>query len=397
MARLINTNYGTVLSGCIGFVFLTVILLPVASNAAEITFVPTMELVAEYDDNIDFTSNSQDEQDDFAGSAIPEATLEYRTERLKLNSQAHLDFKRYLNDTEFDRTNQFYLIDTEYQAYSRWKFFGGYQFRRDETTDTQFEQTGRVFQRSRENRQDARGGVQYNLTELTDVGSFILYRRSDFSSRDDTDYHLYTIEVPFTKRFQNQIDTIKVTPAYSKYKSDDNEKADDYRFTVGWQHLISETSTFNIVAGPRYTSVEDNNGETNGRFGGVGAIGLEKKGETFSGNIRFSHDLRSSTQGEIINVDRLYLFADKQITERFGARFRGNGYYSNTENKNEPNDKVLSFELIPTLYYMLTENHSVELTYNYRNQRELNQPGNPSANRNRVMLGFIFRFPKKWD
>ena len=66
-------------------------------------------------------------------------------------------------------------------------------------------------------------------------------------------------------------------------------------------------------------------------------------------------------------------------------------------NSNDPNDKVLSFELIPALYYMLTENHFVELSYNYRNRRELDEPGNPTAQRNRVTLGFVFRFPKKWD
>ena len=205
------------------------------------------------------------------------------------------------------------------------------------------------------------------------------------------------IEFPYSKRFQNQLDTISFTPAYYHYKSDDNEKANDYRLTFGWQHLISETLTFNLNAGGRYTTVEDYSGEKNSNFGGVGSIGLARKGETFSSEIRYSRDLSSTTEGEIILVDRLFLSVDKRMTERFGFRFRGNAYYSNRENNDESNDKVVSFELTPAIYYMLTENHSVELLYNYRNQRELDEPGNPTTQRNYVALSFNFVFPKTWD
>jgi hypothetical protein len=392
-----NINYRAVPFGWLGFFCLALILLPVASFAGEVVFVPVIRLITQYDDNIDFTKDSDDAVDDFAGRAIPEARLEYHTERLNLNGRARLDFKKYLNETDFDRTNQLYEVETEYQAHSRWTLSGNYGFRRDETTDFQFEETGRVFERKRTQRHNATGSVRFALTELTDIGSFVSYRRADFSGSDNTDYDRYTIELPYSKRFQNQLDTIRLTPAYSRYNSDDNEKADDYRLTLFWQHLLSETLTFYMTVGGRYTTVEEENGDKNSNFGGVGNIGLTKKGETFTGDIRYSRNLRSTTEGELINVDRLFVFADKRITERFGARFRGNAYHSNRENDDAPNDKVISFELIPALYYMLTENHSVQLTYSYRNQRQLDEPGNPVTQRNQVWLGLVLKFPKKWN
>jgi hypothetical protein len=365
--------------------------------AAEVEFVPSIALFAEYDDNIDFIRDSKDAVDDFAGSAIPGARLRYKTERFNLDSRAQLNFKKYLDETDFDRTNQLYEVDSEYQAFRRWNFSGGYRFRRDETVDSQFEETGRVFERKRVQRHNAEGGVRFALTELSNIGSFVSYIRTDFSGRDNTDYDRYTIRLPFRKRFQSQLDTMTVTPAFSRYNSDDNEEAHDYRLTFGWEHLISETLIFDITAGGRYTSVEEENGDKNSNFGGVGNTGLTKRGETFSGEIRYSRDLRSTAEGEIINVDRLLLFADKRITERFGARFRGNAYYSNRENDDAPNDKIVSFELIPAIYYRLTENHLLELTYSYRNQRELDEPGNPVTQRNQVWLGLVFNFPQKWD
>jgi hypothetical protein len=232
---------------------------------------------------------------------------------------------------------------------------------------------------------------------LTDIGTTLTYVRADFSSEDDDDYDRYTIQLPYRKRFQNQIDTLMLTPGYSHYNSDDNEEADDYRLTIGWEHLISETLTFDMEVGPRYTEVKQEDETNNSRYGVVGEIGLAKRKETFRGEIRYSHDLRPTTEGEIANVDRLFVFADKRLTERFGFRFNGNAYHSDRENTDAPDDKVISFELIPALYYMLTQNHSLELSYRYRRQVELDEPGNPTRNQNVVALQLIFMFPKRWE
>lgn len=393
----LKLNCRSVLFGIFGFLCIALILIPIASLAGETTLTPGIRLGVLYDDNIDFTQDSSSADSDFSGSAIPNVTIEYNTERFNINALAEVDFKKYLNDTEYDRTNQRYAIGSKYQIHTKWTFSGNYQFIRDETTDSSFEETGRAFERNRAQRHNARGGLQFALTELSDIGSFVTYRKVDNSGEDDTDYDRYTIELPYTKRFQNQVDSIRLTPAFSHYNSDDNEEADDYRLTFGWKRLISETLTFDMNVGGRYTRVESENGDRNGRFGGLGHIGLAKRGETFSGLIRYSRDIRSTTEGEIINVDRIIVAGDKRITERFGARFRGNAYHSIREKRDEPGDKVVSFELNPAIYYKLSENHSVELSYNYRNQHELDEPGNPMTQRNRVALFFKFSFPQKWD
>jgi hypothetical protein len=358
---------------------------------------PGIRLAAEYDDNIDFVQDSSDADDDFSGSAVPSVELRYATERFNLSSRAEIDFKKYLNQTDYDRTNQLYNIGTEYQAHRRWKLSGDYSFRRDETTDIQFEETGRAFERKRAIRHDASAGVQFALTELSDIGSVVSYRKADFNGRDNTDYYYYTIELPYTKRFQNQIDTIRLTPSHTRYRSDDNEEADGYRLTFFWEHLLSETLTFDVSVGGRYTDIEEQNGQSNSNFGFVGNIGLTKRGETFRALVRYSRDLGSTTGGEIVEVDRLRISIDKLLSERFGIKFDGNAYHSTRENDEINDDKTVSFNLNPALYYLLTEIHFVELKYSYRNQRELNEPGNPVTQRNSVELSFNFLFPKRWD
>jgi hypothetical protein len=372
------------------------VLFPIYSMAGMVELIPSLRLTAEYDDNIDFRRDSSDAEDDFSGSARPGLQLIYNTERLSLAGQGEVDFKKYLNETDFDRTNQLYGIETRYQAHHRWQLSGNYSYRRDETIDSQFEETGRTFESKRAVRHDASGGVQFALTELSDIGSFVIYRRANYSGSDNTDYDRYTVQLPYTKRFQNQIDTIRITPAYTRYRSDDNEKGDGYRLTLFWEHLLSETLTFDAEIGGRYTDVEDQDGDSSSNFGGVGNIGLTKQGETFRGEVRFSRDLGVTAEGEVVSVDRLRLYADKLFTERFGFSFTGNAWHSTSENDNSPNDRTVSFDVRPAFYYMLAENHFVELAYSYRNQREMGEPGNPTTQRNTVELSFNFAFPRRW-
>jgi hypothetical protein len=126
-------------------------------------------------------------------------------------------------------------------------------------------------------------------------------------------------------------------------------------------------------------------------------VALLKETETFTGSIAASRDIRANTDAEIVEVNRLLLGLNKLLSERFGFIFYGSGYYTDTESNDADNDKTIYFELHPTIYYLLTENHSLELNYQYQNKKELDEPGNPVTQRNRAWLGLVLKFPKKWN
>jgi hypothetical protein len=362
------------------------------ASAAEITTTPSLSLKVEYDDNVDF--DRKDEKDDFSGSAIPGLEFNYLTELLEFNARGQVDFKRYLDETDFDRTNQLYGIDGKYQMLERLYFLGELEYRKDETTDSQLEETGRVFERDRRERYYADGGFRYQISELSEVGPNFSFEKMNFSSKDDDDYDLYRISLTYSKDFKNQRDSILLRPSYSNYESD-TQDADGYRFEVGWKRLLGETITSDILVGARYTSIDrkDKN-NTDNNWGAVGRIDLSKIGETFIGNAGYSHDIRSNTEGEIIEVDRLYLNLDKKIFERLGSRFSSSIYYSRKESGDK--EKVRYFILTPSLYYMLTQDHSIELFYSYDNKVEMDEPGNPETQRNRVWMSLNLQFPKTW-
>jgi len=369
--------------------------LPQLLWAQDVTLTPSLRLSTVYDDNLDF--DQKDEKDDFGANAVPGLTLNYASELLQFNLTGEVDFLKYFTETDFDRTNQFYGLDGKYQISPRWFFTGNAGYRRDETIDSVLEETGQSFERNRVTTYNGGSGLFFQLTELSDIGLAADYRKRDFGSDQDTDYDVYTISLPYTRRFANQRDTVSLVPAYSDFNSDDSEQAKDYRFEVRWERRIDETLTSIVNAGGRYTDIEQEDGSSDSKWGYIGKVGLRKKTETFTGAIEASHDIRANTDAEIVEVNRLLLSVNKLLSERFGFNFRGSAYYTDTESNDAPNEKTTYFELNPSLYYLLTENHSLELNYKYQNKRELDEPGNPVTQRNRVWLGFVFNFPKKWN
>ena len=363
-------------------------------SAKDITISPSIAMKTVYDDNLNF--DRSDEKDAFGVNAVPRLTLDYASELLQFVLVGEVDAIKYFSETEFDRTNQFYAIDGEYRMSPRWKFAGNFEYNREETTDSVLEETGQAIERSRVMTYDSGTALYYQFTELSDIGFMTDYRRRDFSSRYSNDYQRYTFSLPYTKRFANQRDIVTLVPAYSILDSDNSEDATDYRYEIRWERRINETLTSTINGGVRYTDIEQPDGSSDTKWGYLWTLGLRKQMETFFGEIEASHDIRVNSDAEVVEVNRLMLNADKRLSERFGLRFYGAGYYTDTESNAAVNEKTTYFELSPSLYFLLTENHILELKYEYQNEKELDIPGNPVTQRNRLWLGLVLNFPNKW-
>ena len=364
--------------------------------AKDVTITPAIDLRTVYDDNLDFSN--KDEKDSFGANAIPSLTLSYTSELLQFILIGEVDVIKYFTETDYDRTNQIYGIDGEYLLSPRWRFAGNFQYTRDETIDSVLEETGQAFERRRVTTYDSGAGLFFQLTELSDIGFETEYRKRDYSSNQDTDFDRYTFFLPYTKRFANQRDIVTLGPAYSIFDSDGGRDARDYRFAFQWDRKINETLNSIVGAGVRYTDFDkQDDSSSDSNWGYLGRLGLEKKTETFSGRILAERDIRANSDAEIVEVNRIILRADKLMHERFGIRFYGSSYYTDTESNEADNEKTVYFEVKPSLYYLLTENHYLELAYQYQNKKELDRPGNPVTQRNRAWLGIVLQFPKKWN
>lgn len=363
--------------------------------AKEWTITPSIAVSTLYDDNLDF--DSKDEKDDFGANAVPSLTLDYASELLQFSLTSEVDVIKYFTETDFDRTNHRHGIDGQNILSPRWKMSWDFEYRRDQTIDSVLEETGQSFQRRRVETYDGGAGLFYQVTELSDIGFRTNYRKREYGSDNNTDFERYTFSLPYTKRFANERDIVRMGPSYSVFDSDGEEDGKDYRFQLEWERKISETLTSIVGAGGRYTDIEQDDGSSDTNWGYIGRMALLKVTDTFKGRIEATRDIRANANAEIVEVNRLVLSGDKQISERFGIRFYGSGYYTTTESTNTKDEKTTYFELRPSLVYYLTENHYLECQYQYQIKREHDEPGNPVTERNRAWLGVVLAFPKKWN
>jgi len=244
---------------------------------------------------------------------------------------------------------------------------------------------------------NAGAGLDYSVSERSDIGADYNYQKTDFDRNSSVDTEAHSVRFFYQRKLQNQRDVITIFPRFVWGNSDD---WDAYNSTLNfrWAHPFSETLDTSITVGARHSRIDykDDRDNTN-NWGGVADMWLRKRGELTTGRLGFSNRLRTRTNGEIINVSRLYTNIDHRLSRRFGVGFRGSIYYSNLiEDSPETDDDRWYFDVTPSAFYRLTERHLLRLSYSYNHQKLLDADDNDTVDRQRIWLELTFNFPKTW-
>ena len=133
-----------------------VLSLPPVSLAQDITLVPSLNLTGQYDDNVTFRRNNKD--DDYVGIVSPGFTLDYASELLNFKTSAIIDVLRYYDNSDLNTENQRYTLNGGYRFAERWNASGNFSFIKDETLDSERDETGIVYRR--EDRKPHRGAFR---------------------------------------------------------------------------------------------------------------------------------------------------------------------------------------------------------------------------------------------
>ena len=364
--------------------------------SAENKLLTSVGLRQEYNNNIFYERT--DETDDFISQVIPSLRLNYATEILKLSALARWDALLYWDNSDQNRLNQRYGLNGSYRLTERWSVSASGRYVFDSVQDSQLDETGSV-ERGLSDRQrlNAGAGLDYSVSERSDVGADYNYQKTDFERQSSVDTEAHGVRFFYRRRLQNQKDVITIFPRFVWGNSDD---WDAYNSTLNfrWAHPFSETLDMSITVGARYSRVnyKDDRDDTD-NFGGVADMWLRKRGELTTGLVGFSNDLQTRTNGEIINVSRLYANIDHRLSRRFGVGFRGSVYYSNLiEDSPATDDDRWYFDVTPSAFYRLTERHLLRLSYSYSYQKLLDADDNDTVDRQRVWLQLTFNFPKTW-
>jgi len=364
--------------------------------SAKTDFLTSVGLRQEYNTNIYYTRS--DKTDDFISHVIPALKLTYDTEIFNLSARADWDGWLFWDNSDQNRLNQRYGLNGAYRLTERWSVSADGRYVFDSVQDSQLDETGSVERGlSDRKRLNAGAGLDYAISERTNIGADYEFQKTDYSRNSSVDTNYNRVSVYYRRRLQNQKDVISIFPEFT-YGTSDDWDAYNSSLNVRWEHPFSETLDTSVLIGVRNTDVNyDDDRDDSNNWGGLADMWLRKRGELTTGRIGFKNDLRTRENGEIINVSRLYTDVDHRLSRRFGVGFRGSIYYSNLiEDSPETDDDRWYFDVSPSAFYRLTVNHILRLVYSYNYQKLLDADDNDTVDRQRIWLQLTFNFPKTW-
>ncbi len=361
-------------------------------EAADSLVTPSLKGFVQHNDNIEFSR--VDPLDDTIYTIVPGLKLDYDSITTRFLADMKMEIDRYQNEDAFD--SEFYnvVVEADHNLTQRLGLNGEFEFTKDTTLESELAETGRIQFREDRYRYDAGAGVDYRLTELINITLNYKYNNIDYKSDTKVDYNRHQAWFSVGKLLKTQIDRIYITPRYSLRDSDES-RVNSYNLNFGWQHGLSETFKLRLEVGGRYTENEDKaTNETEYTWGGVVNFRFLKRTERSELDLSYTRNLATTAEGQEVDVDRVRLYFDWALTERFRAGVEGRFYYTKDE-KEDDNVYTRYFEVQPSLRYMMTENSSLLLNYTYSLEYDEEEAPNERAERNRVWVGVAFNFPYK--
>lgn len=385
--------------------------LPPFSAAQDITYTPKLGLTGEYNDNILYSRT--DKEDDFIFNVSPAIEATYVSQMLNLYSYAAMRFRRYSSEDQLDREDYFVNIQGRYRMTERLQFRGRLNYLQDyslesrvvdliktDTDETPIDDP-EVVERgiesflSERKQYNAFASLGYQLTELYNLNMGYRYLKNDYDLAGNTDYEVNSINMTLMRNLKGQRDQIGTRVSYSESTTDSND-TESYGAGLIWNHFFTETMRLYTDIGVRYTEQNFNNtGQKTDDWNATANIRLRRTGETNVIDIGFRQNVQTSSSGRSVNVSRLFWDARQVLSERFIFELDGDFYITREDSDSISDTGTVFFDIIPSVRYMLTENHSVRLSYNYTIEHDRSLDKNRDTERNRLWIMFEFGFPRQ--
>jgi hypothetical protein len=364
---------------------------PIA-EAANMTLTPRLAVGGSYDDNILLST------DDKVSSPIvtvsPSVELGYQTMLSNLGLKANWDFLSYLDESDLNRTNQYYRLSGDRRLTERWSTSGNVNFYRDTALNTYLQETGRVIGRIQRDYFEAGASVAHDFTQLSNISVGYRYRTASYDDARFNDYDNHNASLYYGHRLKNERDTLSIGPTYYHRTTDSND-VDSYTFDFGWARDWTSITRSSATIGVRHLNVKQKrDGSEYDTVGAKASVNITSLGLASRITFRYFHDLRTTEDGDDVNVDNFYLEYRRSITERFGTGINGRLVFSYklfSEQSGLNDERYYWIE--PNLFYRLTRDIEVSLRYRYQNHVEYFNMGSQTRERNIVWLQLSYAFP----
>lgn len=359
--------------------------------AAEWRLVPKLGVSGGYDDNIVYTQ--EEKIDSTIINVEPGVEVDFNSLLSSLRLTADWDILSYLDESDLNRVNQYYELEGNHRIGQRWDARAEFRFYDDTTLNTYLEDTGRVVERINREYVYAKGGISYDMSTISAISADYYYQEAQYEDDVYDAYDKHQVNLRYLHRLKTQQDVLSAGPSFYRRRNDLND-TDSVSFDFGWEHDWSDiTNTFAAI-GPRYTNVEDQDGNDEDTWGAKARFNLTRKGIASTTTFEYYHDLATLTDGTDVNVDNFYLRYDYRLTARFGLGINGRLVFSYDLFSGEDGVEDSRYYMIqPFMFYRLTENLRLYLRYSYQNSSKDLVDSEDTRERNRAWIELKYELP----
>lgn len=367
---------------------------PFDLEAKSLLISPSIGVKGEYDNNVAFVPTEV--EDDFIATVSPGAALTIGSELVDIKSNVAIDFLRYLDNTDLDTVNQLYELNGTYRSTPRWSFLGLVSYVKDTTLDSQLLETGRVSARENRRRFDIDGGIAHKLTEASNIEFNYHFKHVNFDSDIYVDYKRNSVALSYNRKLQDQINTIGAQTAYY-YRDSDVSDLHEINQLLSLEHLFTPKIRLFLSAGVSYSEQEYKNDQSTDKYWmPIGDGFIRWQGENSAYTLGYRKDIRTDTNGRALDVDRIYCRLRHNLSERWGVSLIGTIYLSEEIDKSGDKGSIF-FNVDPSIFYKLTENHTLHLTYKYSVEKDREREDDQISTRNQIGIRIEFNFPKQFE
>ena len=370
------------------------LIVPSVVFSAAIKITPDINASIGYDDNVLFSSS--EEVSESYGALRPNLSCRYLSDNVNIGLGTYMDIIRYEENRELDTENYRLNLDGIYKMSTRMNISGRVSYLKDvtlkdENLDSDLEEGDRVIEWENEERYNGGGSLTYRISSIYDIGLNYNYQKIDYESDTNIDRDAHTWNVPINRWFNDRLDKITLRPYYSRIETKENVSVDYFNLSAGWTHIFSETLSMRNYVGYGYT-VQKQNGQDDIYRSASVDLNITNTGEYLSFNIGLGNSIGIDSQGDVNEVDKIYLNLSKRLKERLKLNLSASIYASRPQEEYSQVDSVY-YEVGPSINYDIAERKIISLRYRYQNEEDRTLSEDQETVRNVVEISFSSYFP----
>ena len=375
---------------------------------AEWVAAPTVQIKAQYDDNLYLNTGSHNSV--WGGTVSPRLTLSRNEENNALNLEGRLMLNNYSNSSVNDSNAQILTLGGHYQT-ERDKWHLSSYFQRD-TTETTVSgvvpsSNGQLSDQSadidvnlvpikvRRNRFYLRPSWTHSLSERSALSVDYRLYQSTFANTGGNgliDYRHQDITAGLNHSITER-DWVGVTASASIYEALESggTNSHGYGISANWSHQFSQTLRGNAAIGSRTTTtkVGGQNQDTHGLLFDANLV--KRYSELTTYRINIGRSVQPSGAG-VVQSDQVRVQWFRNLSPRMAGYLWGTFFHNKALGQLSSTANRTYYSLEPGLRWSLTRRWSLDGSYRYRRQKYDNS--SKSAASNAVFIAVSYDWPR---